>query len=279
MGKKVKKRKNPPLSTLDKTIYYLCIFLSIFLGFLILICFFISRSAIALSDESVIAYTADKGFLWVLPFMLTVTISLFGLVSGGLVDHMPIFGNKKINYGEHPWAYDCYPLFDKRRKKYRKPSAKRLHRKIITILCIVILISLCFVPLGLFKRDCLNADNSITSYNSFNKKSDIVYTQENFSHLTIDAYYYKNTNRNWVANLIFPRKYSFRLKIKTSDGNSFTFKYGDFDNKSLDKMLEIKSLFDADSVTVTDADDVDKIIENLNLTTQEAEKLNQLFNK
>ena len=279
MGKKVKKRKNPPLSILDTTIYYLCIFLSIFLGFSIFICFYLSRSAIALSDESVIAYTADKGFLWVLPFMLTLTVSLLGLFSGGLTDHMPIFGNKKINYGEHPWAYDCYPLFDKRRKKYRKPSAKRLHRKIITILCIVILISLCFVPLGLFKRDCLNTDNSITSYNSFNKKSDIVYTQEDFSHLTIDAYYYKNTHRNWVANLIFPRKYSFRLEIKTADGNSFTFKYGDFDNKSLDKMLEIKSLFDADSVTVTDADDVDKTIESLNLTSQEAEKLNQLFNK
>ena len=211
--------------------------------------------------------------------MLTLTVSLLGLVSGGLTDHMPIFGNKKIKYGEHPWAYDCYPLFDKRRKKYRKPSAKRLHRKIITILCIVILISLCFVPLGLFKRDCLNADNSITSYNSFNKKSDIVYTQEDFSHLTIDAYYYTHTSRKWFANLIFRENYSFRLEIKTSDGNSFTFKYGDFDNKSLDKMLEIKSLFEPDSITIKGADKTDWVAEDLNFNEQQHSKLKNLFSE
>ena len=80
MGKKTKRKDNkrhlrPPLTFLDKSIYFLCIFFS-FLGTLLLaFCFDDIQNMIAFSKAETIAYRSNASFLFVVPFMMFLEIS------------------------------------------------------------------------------------------------------------------------------------------------------------------------------------------------------------
>ena len=75
MGKKTKRKDNkrhlrPPLTFLDKSIYFLGIIFS-FLGALLLaFCFDDIQNMIAFSKAETIAYRSNASFLFVVPFMM-----------------------------------------------------------------------------------------------------------------------------------------------------------------------------------------------------------------
>lgn len=285
MSKKQKKKakaKNPPLSFADKSIYFLAILLSAVLVFLIGMAIYQAKKSIAASNTDVVAYTSGSSILWAFPFLLFVIISLFAFISSNMNNRTPIFGNKKIKYGEYPWSKECFPILDPRRKNvYIKPSKKRFLKTALLIWLSVLLIFSSLVPLCFFERECLMSNNSIVAYGIFNQKISS-YTKENLSHLTIEPSEY-STNTRDVISSIFSRKLTIQITIDTSDGNSFTFTYGDFrqinkdGSDALNSMLKVKSLFPDNSITVVGKDRVEKIIESLEFNTYQAQKLRTLF--
>ena len=193
MGKKTKRKDNkrhlrPPLTFLDKSIYFLCIFFS-FLGALLLVyCFNDICDVIAFNKAETIAYRSNA-FLFFIPFMLFLEISVLVFFVSGLESKKPIFGSKKYKYGEYPFREDCIPVF--RQKKYnlkKTPSQKRFMRQMTALWCAGLLLFACLIPFSLFGRNALYQDNRIEKINMVNLTGD-TYTTDDFAHLTIKTQY------------------------------------------------------------------------------------------
>ena len=107
----------PPLTFLDKSIYFLCIVFS-FLGALLLaFCFDDIQNMIAFNKPGTVAYRSNASFLFALPFIIFLEISALALFISGWESKKPIFGSKKYKYGEYPFREDCFPLFSSQETK------------------------------------------------------------------------------------------------------------------------------------------------------------------
>ena len=78
--------------------------------------------------------------------------------------------------------------------------------------------------------------------------------------------------------------WTYEFIIEMKDGKTFSFSNRDFDRRisgakdnCLDKMLEIKSLFNPDLITVKGAKNISEVSEFLGFDEQQAAKLRQLF--
>ncbi len=279
--KKSKKKnlsRTPPLSTIDKCVYFVLFVSLIFLFSLYVYGLYDLRQFLAFRDPNMLASSEHWDFLFCLPFMMFVTISVGVFLSAHYGNRTPIFGNAKIKYGEQPWAKDCFPLFDPRRKKGTvRPSAKKRRKTLIAVWCAVAFLLLLLVPFGLFGRDCLYRDLSVNSFNTVNRIEGRTYTQEKFAHLTVQT----NFSSNYRS---FYRKWRYEVGIEMSDGKVFWFSSKDFDRRdenrkdtALKTMLEIKSRFSPDQITVKGAEDVDRVAEYLSLNEEQTRLLYELF--
>ena len=190
MGKKTKRRDNkrhlrPPLTFLDKSIYFLCIVFS-FVGALLLVyCFDDICNMIAFSKAETVAYSSDASYLFVVPFILFLEISALVVFIVAWELKKPIFGSKKYNYGEYPFSADCIPIFHIKKYNLKKqPSKKRFVHQMTMLWCIGLFLCACLIPLGLFGRTALYKDNRIEKINMVNLTGD-AYTTDDFAHLTI----------------------------------------------------------------------------------------------
>ncbi len=280
MSKKSKKdnrKRRPPLSLLDKSIYLTGLFLSFILSLLFAFCFEDITGIIAFQDSSVVAYNSHASFLFALPFLFYVEISALVFCIVSLEDKKPVFGNRKIQYGETPWAKDCFPLFDSRRKKiYIKPSKKRFHRHMIILWFVGLLLCSLIAPLGFFCRDCLTHNNSIVTYNMLNQEELAPYTPEDYSHLNIQAKY--------VSGYRMADYWKYEITIRMKDGKSFTFSNRDFNwrepncqERCLKKMLDIKTFFTPDAITIKEKHSIDKVADYLGMNDEQKQLLQELF--
>ncbi len=283
MGKKAKRKNNkqhlrPPLTFLDKSIYFLCIVFSVLSAFALVYCFDDIKNLIAFNKPSTVAYTSSASFLFVFPFMLFLEISALILFISGWESKKPIFGSKKYKYGEYPYREDCFPLFS--RKKYnlrQNPSKKKFIRRMAALWCSVLLVLACLIPFGLFGRDTLYEDNHIEKINFLNITSDI-YDADNFSHLTIRTKYVSSPKSH--------NYWAYEITIEMKDGKDFTFSNMDFDRRMsgvkdicLNKMLEIKGLFAPNAITVQKSENINNVAEHLNFNEQQFDKLKELFSE
>lgn len=281
MGKKTKRKDNkrhlrPPLTFLDKSIYFLCIIFS-FLGALLLaFCFDDIQNMIAFSKAETIAYRSNASFLFVVPFMMFLEISALVVFIVGWESKKPIFGSKKYKYGEYPFREDCIPVF--RQKKYnlkKTPSQKKFVRQMTALWCAGLLLFACLVPFSLFGRNALYQDNRIEKINMVNLTGD-TYTTDDFAHLTIKTQY--------VFGYRTADYWKYEITIEMKDGKNFSFSNRDFDWRvsgakdiCLDKMLEIKSLFDSKAITIKGAKNTDDVADFLGFNESQQAKLNELF--
>ena len=135
----------------------------------------------------------------------------------------------------------------------------------------------CLIPLSLFSREVLYQDNRIERINLFNHVTE-AYTTDDFEHLTIRA--------NYALYLRKPGSSGWRysIEIKMKDGTTFHFSQRNFDglgknrqDACLDKMLDIKSQFSPESITIKGDDNVDAISEEYRLNEEQYAKLCKLF--
>ena len=78
----------------------------------------------AARDASVIAYTRGASSVLCLPWALYLCLPLFLWLRGKWESKQPIFGTWKYHYGKAPWAADCFPLFDERRRHCKRPRTQ-----------------------------------------------------------------------------------------------------------------------------------------------------------
>lgn len=281
MSKKVKRKENkrhlrPPLTFLDKSIYFLCIAFS-FLGTLLLVfCFDDIKNMIAFNKPETVAYKSNSSFLFALPFIMFLEISGLVLFGSGWQSKKPIFGSKKHEYGKYPFREDCFPLFSPQKRNQRKtPSQKKLVRQMTILWCSVLIVFSCLVPFSLFGRNAMYQDNRIEKINLINNVS-ATYTTNDFSELTIHANYVSSNRRADHG------KYEIIIEMK--DGKVFSFSNRDFGwrasgdkDDGLDKMLEVKNLFNPDSITIKGANNIGEVSDFLGFDEQQEAKLKLLF--
>ena len=191
MGKQKKRAKRrkpprPPLSFLDKTLYFLFLLLSYGLVLFFLLGILLLRKGIAFSDPTVIAASSkDLSFFFLIPLFLLLVCTPVCFLEFTAGNRLPLFGNRKIKYGHPPWDEHCYPLFNSRYKKEAmiRPSKKENRRIIAVTLTVLFALTLLLGSLSLFSRKCLYQDGSLACYNSFGQPTDH-FVSEEFSHHT-----------------------------------------------------------------------------------------------
>lgn len=275
--KKKKTSRTPPLSRLDKGLYIGLIVVTAVCTVVFSFAVEDVRSLIAFRDQNVLASAEHSSVLLILPLLLYLEISALTFLIGHLSVRTPIFGNKRIPYGCSPWAKDCFPLFDPRRKTvYKRPSARQFHKAMRTVWCVGCIPLLLIAPLGLFGRDCLDRAYNVSSYNVWNQPEAVSYSVEEFARLSVATYY--------VTHYRGGGYWKYEIGIEMDDGKVFRFSNRDFDwRKENDKdlclqtMSEIKQRFPADRITVSGAQNVDRVAAFLGLNNDQTRLLHELF--
>ncbi len=285
MGKKGNRKNNkqhlmPELTLLDKSIYILCLIFAFFITMFFMAGIDYIRNLIAFSKPDTVAYISNASNLWSLPFFIFLLISAFVFCIFGWVSKKPIFGSKKIKYGEFPYKEDCYPIFCRNKHSGQKTtSEKKLIRSLAALWCAVLIVLAGLIPLSLFSRNAIYQDNSIEKINFINNVSD-TYTADDFSRLTISAEYVRRgrgVTFHWI----------YDIRIEMTDGTEVYFCRSDFGewgsnskkDVALDKMLEIKGLFAREAITVNGAEYIDNVSNELNFNEQQQAKLAELFSE
>ena len=234
--------KKPPLSTLDKIVYYLLIIIMFVIAckIMIALCKDISM-AIDYADKEVVAVQRNKPLVMVcvLPFSNAILMSLTIPFCAGLKYRQPIFGNRKFKSSLlHP-TMKTYPIFSKEFREKISDGTRKKVKKFVKISVIGILLTALLLPFGFFKRDVLSNDNQIHSYNVVNVKKGSK-SIENADKLIISANRDVSGGKSRTVNYIFSvalvygeETYEFTSASFYEMSNEETIKY----------MLYLKELF------------------------------------
>lgn len=173
MAKKKKHSKhkgfNPPLTFVDKLIYFLFLIVFLAISFSPLVIATLIQRELTFSDPSAIAFTTTGGLWWVFPLSFYLLITTFALFICGFERRIPLLGNPELRYGEPPFKKNIYPLF--KRKQYvaePKNNKKPWYKGLIITWCVVFFVLACLFPLGICGRRVLFDDSTIKTYSSFN---------------------------------------------------------------------------------------------------------------
>lgn len=277
--KKKKKRKAimPPLSTLDKFIYYALIFISILFCVGLGTLFIIIRNHIAYTDTTVVANYFTFSVMLFSPLILFIIIFCFTIISIHLTIRTPIFGKKGVKYG--PPLYDSkYPVFMKNKPcVYMKPSEKQLQKRYCIMIFIILVITLILCAFSFCGRKCLTNDVTLQQYNIINIKTS-EYTVDEIESSTFRVYHhvgYKYSSGHW----------SMCVEFTTEDNKVFEFSLGDFkpSGKSattdkLNILLNIKSQLNPDDINYIGVENIENLIGEISHNEKEIKMLYELFN-
>lgn len=281
MARKAKKRMHqmPPLSLVDKLIYW-TIFLLLCAAYLVLLFgpLFL-RQEIAFADEAVIAVEDNISTWWLgIPWM-TFFLMTFILWLQPYQSRKPIFGRRNFKYGPPAWP-KVYPMFMKNKPYVFVSERKRRERKqIAVILLVVLLVSFIPLPWSLYGRDCLRSDGSIVQYNMFNSKIREFASGE-LADIKIETFPY-STGKHYLT-----KHCGIRMVFTTDSGKQYTFDHGEFRDDAqteslywLAAMLNIKNRYDPGIIHYDGVEDLELVIADKNLSEEEAEMLHQLFGR
>ena len=269
-NKKHSKHKgyNPPLTFVDKLIYFLFFIVFLAISFLPIIIPISIQKHLTFSDPSAVAFTTTGGLWWTFPLMFYLLITTIVLFACGFERKIPLFGNPNLRYGEPPFKKNIYPLFKRKHYVLEQKSKKKVwYKNFIVAWCVGFLVLLSIFPLGICGRRVLFDNSSIKTYNSFNSVK-TSYSSEDYNHLTLDAYFSQSRygSDTWV----------YMVVIKTNDGKNLSFR-NKLSERAIDEFIEIKKSLNADQITIKRAHNLEKIIEDNNLSDSESKKLYELF--
>lgn len=288
MGKSSKRRKNkqkmPPLSFLDKVIYWLA-FLLLFVVYIVsLVCPIRMRRIIAFSEESVVATHGNTGLWWLMiPHAVFFLTSLI-LCLRPYQNRMPIFGKRNFQYGPPSWP-KIYPLFMKNKPYVFVSERKRKGRRQTAIFLLVLLL-ISFVPLpwSMYGRTCLQNDGSVVQYNIGNIQTHEV-TADMVENVKIEVYSgrsHGSRNHNYVRR----KNWGVKMTFITESGREYAFRQGEFredtynnDLSWLVAMINIKKHYDPDIIQYEGIENLNRIIMDMNMIEEEQVLLYRLFGR
>lgn len=109
-----------------------------------------------------------------------------------------------------------------------------------------------------------------------NREEPASYTTEDYSHLNIQAKY--------VSGYRSADYWKYEITIRMKDGKSFTFSNRDFDwresnyqSRCLNKMLDIKTYFTPDAITIEGERNIEKVSEYFGMNDEQKQLLQKLF--
>ena len=165
--------KKPPLSRLDKNIYWTLIWLSV--GFAILFWlafgFWIPR-AIGFSKAGAVACSEQWGVLASLYVALFLWLMFTMIFTSGLDKKQPIFGNKKANPSVLKPMLTVYPIVS---KDFWQKLTKQAKKKMLTVgIALAVLLAVCITVLWLsfYPRAVLYEDMHMERYGITNQMTD-----------------------------------------------------------------------------------------------------------
>ena len=267
----------PPLSFVDKLIYW-TIFLLLAAAYLLLLFGPIYlRDRIAFSEETVLAAEDHVSSLWMIVPGMTFFLMTFLLWNQPYQDRKPIFGLKNFKYGPPAWP-KVYPLFMKNKPYVWVSERKKKERKqIAVILLAVLLVSFVPFPWALYGRDCLLHDGGIVEYSMFNNRTE-EFASGDIAQIQIEAYRYSTGTRHRTTH------WGVRMVFRTDSGEKYIFDHRDFRNDTeseicywLEAMLAVKGRYDAGIIRYEGLDDLSRVIYDRNLNPAETEILYRLF--
>ena len=277
MARKAKKKvhKMPPLSFLDKMIYWfifilLCVaYVALLLGPLQL------RHVIAFSDEAVIAVEDHASSWWLAVPWLTFFLMTFILWWQPYQNRTPIFGKRNFKYGPPAWP-KVYPLFMKNKPPVWVSERKKKERKQIKILLVIVLL-VSFIPLpwSLYGRACLRYDGGVVQYNMFNQQAE-EFLSRDIENLTVSLFRYSTGGKYQKT-----RHWGIQLKLRTSSGKYYTFDHREFHSdgtrRYLPEMVAVLSRYNPEIIRYENTDKLDSFIAEKDLSPEELQLLYQLF--
>lgn len=261
-----------PLSTLDKTIYTLMIFVSVAMGFILSwLCGAVIPTAISYAlDESLVA-SNPEGFFWTMPMTFFLSICISGLAVKGADSKQPIFGNKKYKPPRFKTVISLPPLFSKEFRGSLTDKAKTKIRITALVFLGIFVICAILIPFGLFQRTVLDDDNNLTMYNSFNQ---ITHSGniEDAEKMIIDI--------SAMSHKGVTRQYNISLKFVFKDEEYFlnTDSFAEMERKeAIEYMLYLKSFFKEGEYEITDIEYMDRLIDYRNYDAYETALVYELF--
>ena len=272
--KKIRRSQTPPLSWVDKASYWTLFLLVISSTVLFAWLVSTARARIAYQDPTVLAFRGRQDYLWIVPLC---TFLLLGCAIPLICDYeegQPIFGNKAITYGEQPWPKDLYPVFGPQHRKIeRTPYAKQMHRlgQIAWVAGLVLV--LLAVALCLCRRNTLRSDQTIAVYDSFNRQTAALSIPNDCTELVLAAECYSDGRYGST-------KWRYKIKLRDARGRKYEFCSYDFrGNQSdiLSTMLQIKRLFQPESISIEGVDELEHVIDWYHLNSEESSLLLELF--
>ena len=277
MAKVKKHRKHkpqpPPLSGLDKFLYFMLVILHIALIVTAAVLFiFWIPSVIAYTDKTIVAFNNRSGGLCVLPICFFWLISGITLYALGTVLCQPLFGNKNYKSKNDIPVKRVYPLFSKEFWQKMRKNTRSLMKVAISLYVVIFIICAAFVPFGLCPRYTLDNENRIKEYNAFNSLTE-TRTIESAEKLIINISK-RSRGRNWFT-------FSYQVQISfIFDDEEYGFEPGSFDNlerkEALEYIVYLKSL-SKDKYEITNIERFTSLLDDRNYTAEEEALLYELY--
>ena len=277
MAKKRKKHQRPqtpPLSWVDKAVY--CVLVLLLLAGMILAIALMDalRAKIAFREPTVLAFRGRLAYLWLFLFFAHLVLGCAIPLTVAHEAGQPIFGNKKITYGERPWQKDLFPLLGPLHRKIERPPYAKRMRRIGQIAWVVgLVLVLLAAALCLCRRNTLRSDRTIAVYDTFNRQTAELSIPEDCTELTIEAERYRSGKYGAT-------KWRYGITLLDAQGEEYNFSCNDFrgnQREILNTMLEIKRLFPPESITIQGLDQLERVIDFFHLDPQETALLQELF--
>lgn len=270
MPQKAKKKMHrmPPLSFVDKLIYW-AIFLVLLASYVLLFLgAFYLRNQISFADTAVVAADDRASAFWLIVPWMTWFLMTFILWYLPYERRKPIFGLRNFKYGPPAWPRE-YPLFMKNKPPVFASERKQQERKrLAVILAVVLVVSFIPFPWSLYGRNCLKNDGSIEQHNIFNVQTR-EFAPKDISELKINVFRHRTRSgpTHWDVQMVF----------STESGRKFKFDFRDFRDDWLRTMLDIKAMYDPSIICYEDVEDLDRVVVDNNMSQEETKLLYQLF--
>ena len=279
MAKKAKKKalRMPPLSSMDRCIYWGILLLILAVDAFFVLFPFWQWYRIAFREETVMAAHMTAGILWMGAPWFVFMVTTFILWYMPYEKRIPIFGKRNFKYGPPAWP-KIYPLFMKNKPYvWVSERAKQERRKKAIALVMLVVISFLPYPLSWSGRVCLKQDGSISKYNALNIISRD-YASGKVEQVELETYLegVGKYNTSWIANV--------EMILTTEDGKRYVFACDEFrrsyhidQNDWLPAMLEVKKRYRPEIITYTEHHPLEWVIEDHGLNSQQAQMLHELF--
>lgn len=279
MAKKAKRKVHqmPPLSSIDRLIYWTLGLLMLAVLVLLLLFPFWYWYRNTFRDETVLAAAMTGNIFWSVLSWCVLLGATVGFWSQTYQKRLPIFGKRDFKYGPPAWP-KVYPLFMKN-KPYvwvSKQAVEKRRRTAILLAILVILGTLPY-PLSFYKRHCLHHDGSMSSYNSFNIQTRDFSSGE-IQRVEFEAYIHRRSRKSLV------RLADVQVILVTDSGRRYVFDHDEFrgcgwngSNDWLPAMLELKGRYRPEIITCTGTSYLEKVILDNQLNPQQQAMLYELF--